>query len=308
MTSHNSEKTISEAIESILNQTFKEIELIIINDKSTDKTLNIIRKYSQKDKRIKIINNHKNIGQTKSRNLALKISKGKYIAIMDSDDISINTRLETQYNFLEKNKEIFLCGTDAYTIDENGKTTGTYRGPVKSREIEKKLPRTNCFLHPTIMFRNDKKTYYREKIKYAEDYDLILTLLSRGAKMCNLPKILVKYRRLKTSIGISKTAIEAAFANKAREFYLERRLTQKDSYNTFNPRKIMLIKTDKVKDKFILKCLIEASFKINNFKETRRFCKKYFHTYGILNKFSIYFLASFLGERSINIMRKIIFK
>src|SRR3989344_9200868 len=106
MSAYNVEKYIAESIESILNQTFRDFELIIINDASTDKTLDIIKGFMKKDKRLKLINNKKNLYATISRNKALRIAKGVYIAIQDSDDISLPNRLEVQKNYLDKKKAV----------------------------------------------------------------------------------------------------------------------------------------------------------------------------------------------------------
>jgi glycosyltransferase involved in cell wall biosynthesis len=107
MAVYNGEKYLAEAIESILNQTFKEFEFIIIDDGSKDNSLNIIKRYAKKDSRIIIIKNEKNMKLAWSLNKGLKIARGKYIARMDSDDISLTDRLEKQYYFLEK-KEIYF--------------------------------------------------------------------------------------------------------------------------------------------------------------------------------------------------------
>ncbi|MDD4353774.1 MAG: glycosyltransferase family A protein, partial [Candidatus Nanoarchaeia archaeon] len=124
MSAYNTERYIAEAIESILNQTFKDFEFIIIDDGSTDDSLKIIKRYVKKDRRIKLIHNKKNIGLTKSLNKGLKIAKGQYIARMDADDISLPQRFQIQYDFLEKNKDIFLIGTTAFLIDDKGDRLG----------------------------------------------------------------------------------------------------------------------------------------------------------------------------------------
>ena len=121
MPTYNSESFLRESIDSILNQTFKDFELIVIDDCSTDSSLKIIKEYKRKDNRIFFLKNDKNLGHNKTRNKGLKIAKGKYIAILDSDDISLEKRLEIQYAYLEKNPHIFLVGSSAIYIDENGK-------------------------------------------------------------------------------------------------------------------------------------------------------------------------------------------
>src|SRR5690606_10581123 len=106
----NRELYLAEAIESILNQTYSNFEFIIINDGSSDKTEEIILEYQEKDKRIKYYKNEENIGNNRTRNNGTKLARGKFIAIMDSDDIAVPDRLETQFNYLEKHPEIGIIG------------------------------------------------------------------------------------------------------------------------------------------------------------------------------------------------------
>ena len=193
MSVFNHEEFLDESIQSILNQTFKDFEFIIINDASTDSTLEIIKKYQIKDKRIQLIINKKNIGLTKSLNKGLKISKGKYIARQDADDVSLPKRLEKQYEFLEKNKQIILCGTDYINIDDKGQKLPKRRVIYDWKKIKKILPKDNPFVHSSIMFRN-KGLFYREKFELAQDYDLYLNLLTKGMKMINLKRVLIKHR------------------------------------------------------------------------------------------------------------------
>jgi len=307
MSAYNSEKYLAEAMESILNQTFKDFEFIIINDGSSDKTLQIIRDYAKKDKRIKLINNSKNIGQTPSRNKALKIAKGRYIAIMDSDDISLPNRFEIQYDYLEKNSDIFLVGSRIMSIDEKGVTRTRSNTLTDIKDIKSCLIQKNCIAHPSIMFRNEYKNFYREKFRYSEDYDFYLNLLSRNKKLINLKNKLLKYRRSNNSIGIYRASIEYLFAEKAKEFYNQRLKSGKDKYDNFYPQEILNLDIENSNNRSILRYEIKASFKVNNFKRTRIFCKKYFKNYGYLNKILIYYFASFFGKKIINFLRKIIF-
>jgi glycosyltransferase involved in cell wall biosynthesis len=111
---YNCEKYITEAVNSILGQTFRDFELIIIDDGSTDDTRKILLDLARKDRRIKLILSRKNKGIVHSMNLAVKKARGKYLARMDADDVSLRTRLEKQYRFLEENRDVFLCGTSYY--------------------------------------------------------------------------------------------------------------------------------------------------------------------------------------------------
>lgn len=307
MSVYNSKRYLSESIESILNQTFKNFEFIIVDDGSTDDSLGIIKEFMKKDKRILLINNNSNIGLTKSLNKALKKAKGKYIARMDTDDVSMPERLEKQYNFLEKNEDVFLVGTGSINIDETGENTTTFNPIVSFEEIKKTLPYKNCIYHPSIMFRNEKGICYREKFVYSQDYDLYLRLLSNGKKLVNLPDKLIKYRCNPNAITQTKRGKQALFAEKAREFYFQRIKYGKDNYEEFNPREILDLDVENSTNKTVLRAEISASFKMNDFKRTRRLCKKYFKHYGIFNKFFIYYLLSFTGRKFVNFMRRVLF-
>lgn len=193
MSVYNEEKFLDESIQSILNQTFKDFELIIINDKSTDNSLKIIKKYMKKDKRIKLINTKENKGCPGSRNEGLKVAEGKYVAILDGDDVSSMERLEVQYNYLERNPPIYLVGSSAIYIDENGKEIRRFRKYNDYKLLAWRLPRSCGIVHPSIMFHNEK-LIYNDYFKGASDYKFYLDLLSKGKKLTNLPQFLVKYR------------------------------------------------------------------------------------------------------------------
>jgi glycosyltransferase involved in cell wall biosynthesis len=306
MAVYNSEKFLNEAIESILNQAFKDFEFIIIDDCSTDNSLDIIKNYARQDKRIILIENKKNIGLTKSLNKGLKLAKGKYIARIDADDIALPERLEKQYNFLEKNPGIFLLGTGAYNIDENGNVKSIKKLLTNSDLIKKTLYYKNCIYHPTITFRNEG-FLYREKIYYSQDYDFYLTMLSKRKRLINIPDILIKYRMGPRAVSFSQRAKQKLFAEKAKEFYRQRLEYGKDEYDKFNPNEILSTDVKKSAKKIVLESEIKASFKLNDFKMVRKFCRKYFKNYGVLNKITIYFLLSFTGRKFINIIRRLIF-
>ena len=124
---YNAEKYLVESIESILNQSLKNFEFIIINDGSKDKSLGIIKKYAKKDKRIILLNNSRNLGLQKTLNKGLEVARGKYVARMDADDISLPKRLEIQFNYMEDHLEIFLVGSSAIVIDGNGNRLGIFK-------------------------------------------------------------------------------------------------------------------------------------------------------------------------------------
>ena len=188
---YNGERFLEETINSILNQTFKNFELIIVNDDSQDDTLKIIKKY--RDERIVLINNQKNLGVTNSINIGLKIAKGKYIASCNSDDISHPKRIEVEFNYLEKHTDIFLVGTSAVFIDESGKEIRRFRKYDDYKLLAWRLRKSCSIIYPSIMFRN-QGFFFDKDFGGATDYNFYYTLLLNGKRLTNLPYFLVKYR------------------------------------------------------------------------------------------------------------------
>ena len=178
MSSYNSEETIEKSILSILKQDYKNIEFLIADDCSKDSTLNIMKRLREDDKRIKIIENKKNIGLTKSLNKLLNISNGKYIARQDSDDVSLPHRLTTQINFIKKtNSEVV---TSRAIIKDTGEKIPKYSYLLPNNLVMKYK---NPFIHGTLFV--DKNIFeevggYDENFYFAQDYKLYLDLLSNG--------------------------------------------------------------------------------------------------------------------------------
>ncbi len=195
----NGEKYLREAIESILNQSFTDFEFIIVNDGSTDDTLEIIKNY--KDIRMKIINNEKNIGLTKSLNNSIIIATGQYIARQDADDISLPNRFEEQVQYLDENPEVMLLGTSVYLIDEFGKIEE--RRMILTKPNLKSFLQGNQFNHGTTMFRRktiDTLGGYNELFKYCQDYELWIRI-TKNYEVRNLRQTLYMLRCHHESIG-----------------------------------------------------------------------------------------------------------
>ncbi len=184
---YNGEKFLNEAINSILNQTLKDFNFVIVNDASKDNSLKLIKEYT--DKRIKLIKNKRNLGFIGSLNEGLKHIKTKYIACMNQDDISHPKRLEKEFNFLEKHPKIFLVGTSAIYIDENGKEICKFRKYNCSKMLAWRLRKSNGIIYPSIMFRNKDISFDR-----LHEYGFYYRLLKRGENLTNLPEFLIKYR------------------------------------------------------------------------------------------------------------------
>ncbi|MBK8553011.1 MAG: glycosyltransferase [Ignavibacteria bacterium] len=197
-TVYNCEEYLEESIQSILNQSYKNFEYIIVNDGSSDKTPAIITKYAARDKRIKVINNIENSGRVKSLNSALGIAEGKYIAIHDADDISLPARLDLQLSFLKKNPDYVLAGSDVIVIDEAGEILSNPVRPEKDPEAKFSLIFRCTFANPSIMFRRNILSEfgisYEDDFLHAEDFRMI-TLISRHGKVYNMKDKLIKYRK-----------------------------------------------------------------------------------------------------------------
>lgn len=213
----NQEKYLIKAVQSILNQSYTNFELLIVDDASKDNSGNILK--SIKDPRVKIITNSKHIGLTKSLNLAINKSTGEYIARMDADDISYPERLKTEMAFLEKHPEIALVGSWVELINEAGKRLSLKRLPCTSLEIKNKLIKANQFYHPTLLIRKEvllKYGLYDEKFEYSQDYELILRIASH-CQVANIPESLLMYRvNSKGAISYEKVKQQAYFALLAR--------------------------------------------------------------------------------------------
>lgn len=196
ITAYNAEKYIAEALESIINQTYRNLEILVVNDASEDNTLKIIESYQDKDNRIRLINNNKNRGIPYNRNLGLTEANGKYLAIMDSDDLSDPNRIYKQVNYMEKNPEIDAIGTHYKVIGSKfrNKISSRYNTP---EEIKVRLLFANPIANPTSMIR--KNTLEKYNIRYnneffvAQDYDLWLQI-SKVGKIAILPDYLLTYR------------------------------------------------------------------------------------------------------------------
>lgn len=195
---YNCEPYVKEAIDSILHQTFTDFEFLIIDDASTDSTVDIIKKI--KDSRIKLIEKPVNTGYTNSLNLGLELAKGEYIARMDGDDISLPERFAKQVSFLDSNQDVILCGTCFSIIDTNK----IIMLPEKNDEIKIAFLKGNNMAHPSVMIRNNKikehKLIYDLKKEPAEDYDLWVRILAIG-KIHNLQEILLNYRQHDTQVS-----------------------------------------------------------------------------------------------------------
>lgn len=194
------EEDLNKAVRSIIEQTFKEWELILYDDGSEKGAAERIRKLSQLDERIRWIRNEKNHGLAYALNQCMKLAEGKYIARMDADDLSKPERLEKQYRFLEGHPEFLWVGTNAGLFDRKG-VWGCERMPEVP--ISEDFLKYSPYIHPSVMFRKKelRQNGYRvsKLTRRCEDYELFMRLHAQGFKGYNLQENLFLYREEKES-------------------------------------------------------------------------------------------------------------
>ena len=242
----NGAEYIRESLHSILNQTFQDFELIIVDDASTDNTVNIIKEY--KDDRIVLICNDENLKLPKSLNKGIKSAKGKYIIRMDADDICMPNRFVKQVSFMEENPDIAASSGNYYTIDERGRIKRKFGLKIRSWRLTGKMLNKYALIpsplvHPAAIIRKeifDKGIMYNEEYTSAQDYELWLNI-HRLYKLGNISDVILKYRIHKKSISISKRGKQLFNAYKIFQNYSSKKINFDDFKHvmrfeyTYNP-------------------------------------------------------------------------
>ena len=219
MSTYNEEKYIETSLKSLLNQTFKEFEIIIVDDASTDNTKQLIQ--NLQDERIRLICNEENQGLTKNLNKALKYVTGKYIARMDGDDIAFPTRFEKQVQYMEKHPETMLvsCYTKSF-----GDSDLVFALPDDSEVLKVRMLVRPVYAHPGFMMRREliEAGYqYNEEYRTAQDYEFA-SRVAEKYKMGLVPEVLLLYRVHKKQISAKAGNQQFDNADKIRKRQLER--------------------------------------------------------------------------------------
>jgi glycosyltransferase involved in cell wall biosynthesis len=282
MSVYNGSNFLAQSIEAILKQTFRDFEFIIIDDASTDETADIIKNYADQDSRIRPFRNEKNIGPAgfiKNLNTGCKEAKGKYIARIDHDDISREDRFQLQFDFLESNPEVFIVGANLQKVDENGNDLGLMKAPHNDEEIRIVMPKKISLYHPVIMFRKQfYDDFYRDKMRYCEDYDFYLRIMTDSLKMANIDECLLEYRILQNSLSREQDkVIKNLFINQSKVFYKERLEKGQDSYDTFDPNDFLNIYEKPSKQLYIT--AINVSKKYYDFVGFKKLMSQYKELY-----------------------------
>lgn len=193
MPTYNCEAYIGEAIESILNQTMTDLELVIVDNGSKDNTVKIAKTYAELDNRIGIYI-HPHGGVSGALNFGIAQSTSEYIARMDGDDISDLRRLEIQIDFMERNRDVIICGTDMTSFKGSWKRRNFY--PTTDRDCQIFLLLRSCFSHPTVIIRRSAfpdHQFYKPEYNFAEDYKAWCEISHRG-RFHNIGEPLYMYR------------------------------------------------------------------------------------------------------------------
>ncbi len=195
MTVYNGAEYLKTTVHSIVTQTFNDFEFLIVNDQSTDNSVKIIEEFN--DNRIVIHNNEKNLGQTKSLNIGLKLAKGKYVARMDADDMAFPLWLEKLVKVFEKHQEYAAIGSQAIVIDSTGRTKKTRMVPGGFHETIFRIFFDSPMNHVSVLLNRElilKNGGYDEGFKVTQDYELWSSLIRNNYSITNIPDVLVSYR------------------------------------------------------------------------------------------------------------------
>ena len=204
----NAERYLHESIRSVLAQTFKDFELIAVNDGSYDRSQAILEEYAKRDSRVRVIF-RRNTGIVGALNDGLSASFGGLIARMDADDIAHPTRFERQLDYFSTHPDVVVCGTAVHFTDPFGRLVKPCPRPLSHDEIVSKLYEGDggAMIHPSVMFRRESVLSiggYREQAQWIEDLDLYLRLSECG-KLANLPDYLLNYRQHPQSVNATKS-------------------------------------------------------------------------------------------------------
>lgn len=226
MAVYNGEDYLDQAIKSVLEQSYRHFEFIIIEDASTDSSAKTIKQYADGDERIQIIQNDKNLGLAASLNKGMSIAKGDYIARMDADDVALPQRLQVQCDFLKNHKDYVLCGSNAIIIDAENNTIRETKLANSDEEIRAMCLFLNPFVHPSVMMRTaplEKMVLrYDESFDTTQDWAFWVELMDCG-KMFNIEKSLIEQRHHENSTSYQKRDRQIQNSVRIQKRYLEKK-------------------------------------------------------------------------------------
>ncbi len=240
---HNTESYVGRAITSILRQSFKDFELIVVDDGSTDSTRSVVRKFA--DPRVCLVCSRKNFGANHARNRGLDLARGELYACMDSDDESLPNRLHSQVRFLSENANIGILGGSIIWKKLPNGHFATKRYPLSHLSCLRRLSTSPCFCHPTIMIRRKAVPVdirYNESFQTTGDYKLYVDLCQH-TEFANLKETLLIYHRHPNSITLTKGAEKKINRERVHREYLSQVLGD-DLVNRFHNEVLWLAKPE----------------------------------------------------------------
>lgn len=298
---NETEKELSESIDSILSQTLQDFEFIIVDDNPANDEIKKILLSYKKDKRIKLIFNDKNLGLARSLNKAIEIATGEYIARMDADDISLPERIEKQICYLETHNDCSMVATNRDDINENSEVIKEKAAIIVSDKLLPIITKYGSIItHPSVMIRTKLLKAlggYRD-FPSAQDYDLWLRLLSSKQKIHIMPEVLLRYRIRQKGITKSNPAKQYFCNYYAQKLFKER---LKKGHDSFSLEFLLnLINSDKVTNSALNdQYELIYSLKNKNFKSKIFIIQKIFKDcirfpHNRLNVINLYFVKFYL--------------
>jgi len=254
---YNQSQYLEEAMESVLNQTYQNIEIIIVDDGSTDNTSEVVKSFDNKI----IYIPQKNKGASSARNAGIKKAQGQYVAFLDSDDMWIKNKLEKQIKFIQNNPEIGLLGTGCYQMVDINKMIYKKIFPAKNEILQKDLIKYNPFIQSSVIIKKDVFNHidlYDEKFKESEDYDLWLRIAQKY-KVANLEQALVTKRYYEKGLSKDKDNKQLYFALKAKRNAIKRGQYSK-LYYFYILKSWIFMKMPFFVRRIIRKCLLKKKF------------------------------------------------
>lgn len=221
MAVYNGEEYLEETIRSVLGQTFEDFEFVIVDDCSTDSTLEIVKSFP--DPRIRVFTNEQNLGQASSLNVGIEKARGKYLARIDADDVYLPEKLGTQIAYMKSHPDVAVLGTGAAILNNKGKVIGILEAHLEPWEIEFRMFYETPMIHVSVLMKRDTILSfggYVPEYTIAADYHLWARLIMAGEKLANIPDILMAYRIMETthSIVVGKVSLRDELPRITREY------------------------------------------------------------------------------------------
>ncbi len=227
MAVHNGLPHLEDCLHSVLSQRFRDFEFVIVDDASTDGTAALLHEVSSRDNRLKVLQNGRNLGLTRSLNLGLAEARGEYIARIDADDLCRPDRLEVQLGALKNDPSLLILGSGYRIINEQGAPQGAVSVALSDARVRWLLGFSPPTFHPTYFFRrvgpDGAAVMYDESFRTAQDYDL-WSRLSRQGRSLVLPEVLIDYRRHAGGISVAQSGRQAKDARRVSLRNLSKRL------------------------------------------------------------------------------------